>query len=526
MKEAVAVLVLVLVSPSLGATCPCIEGGKWTYKGRDYLYCNNPNKARTSWCPTSLNSDGSYTPDLGMAFCEGEVLTECERLKKEVQATEECPCVEGGDWNYNKEPQSYCADPSGTGKEWCPTRVDKAGNYLDYTWCKESVKVACQAKKEALPPAECPCLPGGQWTFDGENQSYCQRPKKRGRARWCPTSESNVTLQNFRDVDFKYCDSARVLEACKKLEGTMVPTRCPCVDGGKWSHKGKDYTYCNEKDWCAKEVDEAGKYIPGTRARCKDDNKKACDDLYKVSTPEGQTQLYADYTDTTKTCPCFFDLTRNDCACCKNDGVQCGAPMEKYCTAKSLGRQAGCLGVPSHHWTLSNTGYPCFFDTKRTDCGWCATGGAQCGPGPRQGHCYNPDDPSYCNSTPGDCLHINKCDSQATCVFDVKFGKHREHYSCVCNDGWVGNGIQCFDADGNPSVEVEGGSGSTDVSLTLAVSSKYYVYPHNSSQFPAVQGEEDLINNITTLFENGATCANREGCNGTFINMAETPADN
>ena len=69
---------------------------------------------------------------------------------------------------------------------------------------------------------------------------------------------------------------------------------------------------------------------------------------------------------------------------------------------RSEGRQAGCLGIPQHHWTLSTTGFPCFFNTSRfeedffsektfktsrTDCGWCAAGGAQCGEGPNLGQC-------------------------------------------------------------------------------------------------------------------------------------------
>lgn len=519
MKEAVAAVLLVLASPSLAA-CPCIEGGAWSYNGRDYLYCNNPNGARTAWCPTALHADGSYDATLGFAFCEGTVLDECQALRQD--ALPECPCVEGGNWKYKGEPQNYCADPANSGFQWCATKVNNAGNYLDYAICSRAVKESCDLLADAQPPAECPCLPGGQWTFDGERQSYCKRPKRRGRTNWCPTEVTDVTMENFASIKFKYCEGKRVLEACEALEGTQVPTVCPCVDGGQWSHKGNQYSYCEEKNWCAGEVTAEGAYIPGTKQTCNGKRKVACKALHKLKTDEGKNELYGQYTEAGTGCPCWFDLTRSDCACCKAGSVQCGAPLQNYCTSKSLGRQSGCLGVPANHWTLSTTGYPCFFDTSRTDCGWCAIGGSQCGAGARQGHCYDPDDPSYCNSTPGNCLHINKCDSQATCTFEAKFGKHREHHSCVCNAGWTGNGIECFDASGAPSVET--GSGGTDVSLTLAVSSKYYVYPHNSSQFPAVQGEVDLINNITNLFESGATCANREGCNGTFVNMAETPS--
>ena len=96
-----------------------------------------------------------------------------------------------------------------------------------------------------------------------------------------------------------------------------------------------------------------------------------------------------------------------------------------------MGRRAGCTGLPASHWTLSTTGYPCYWNTSRTDCAWCAVGGAQCGPGPHGpdspvgSRCWDAEDPSYCDSIPGDCLHINKCDSQADCNFSVKFGKNQ-----------------------------------------------------------------------------------------------------
>ena len=60
---------------------------------------------------------------------------------------------------------------------------------------------------------------------------------------------------------------------------------------------------------------------------------------------------------------CKFDLSRSDCSCCETNGVQCGEPMQQYCTKKEEGRQAGCLGVPTNHWTLSTTGYPCVTST-------------------------------------------------------------------------------------------------------------------------------------------------------------------
>jgi len=57
----------------------------------------------------------------------------------------------------------------------------------------------------------------------------------------------------------------------------------------------------------------------------------------------------------------------------------------------------------------------------------------------------------------------------------------------------------------------------------MAVSNNYYVYPHNSSEFPTGPGEVDLVNNITALFNAGASCAGKPDCNGTFVNLVESP---
>jgi len=516
--ELTLLLVSVAFDPSQGTSCPCIDGGQWTYQGGSYSYCSNPNSARTSWCPRELNADGSYTADLGFAFCEGDVLTACQAAKEANKPA--CPCVDGGAWKYRGKPQSYCSDPTNAGFTWCATAVDANGNFQsDYAICEGDVKEACDALKEAEPLPECPCLAGGQWTYDGEPQSYCQQPI--GRAPWCPTSSASVTPATMGSVSVQYCEG-RVLEACQVLEGTKIEDSCPCVQGGQWSHRGVQYSYCEEKNWCATEVDDEGKYI-GKFARCKGSTKAACHQLHLLTTSAGQQDMYSDYTTANTGCPCWFDLTRSDCACCTDDGVQCGNPLHQWCTSRSEGRQAGCLGIPQHHWTLSTTGFPCFFNTSRTDCGWCAAGGAQCGEGPNLGQCRDPKDASYCTAAPGDCLRIDSCDSQADCEFDVKFGADHEHHKCVCKTGWTGNGVQCFDSiTGEASVEMVGTS-SGDVSLTMAVSSKYYVYPHNSEQFPTVAGETELLNNITALFDSGASCASRDGCNGTFVSLVESP---
>lgn len=320
----------------------------------------------------------------------------------------------------------------------------------------------------------------------------------------------------------EYC-TGRELEACQLLEGTKQESECPCVDGGQFTYQGNQYSYCETTKWCATEVDSDGGYV-GKFAKCEGEEKAACHELHQLQTPEGKTEMFGEYTVTNTGCPCWFDLTRSDCACCTSNGMQCGAPMQEYCTSKKEGRQAGCLGVPANHWTLSSTGYPCYWDTSRTDCAWCAAGGGQCGSdkGPDStggSRCWDLEDLSYCDSVPGDCKHIPTCDSQATCDFSTKFGEHREVHTCSCKPGWTGNGIQCFDDSTGAASE-----GPSDlVDITLAVSTQYYVYPHDSSQFPLDQ--VDLVSNITAMFEAGASCQTTSGCNGTFVNFDQSGQD-
>ena len=55
-------------------------------------------------------------------------------------------------------------------------------------------------------------------------------------------------------------------------------------------------------------------------------------------------------------CPCWYDLTKSNCACCKEGGQQCGAPKGKYCYDKNklkdkktkmpiVSKSFHCLGV-------------------------------------------------------------------------------------------------------------------------------------------------------------------------------------
>jgi len=512
-------------------TCPCVAG-TWSYGGDSFTYCNNPNNGRTDWCPTQTNSDGSYTSNLPFTYCEGEVKTACQAAKDQNPSS--CPCL--AEWGFRGEYYQFCADPINSGFNWCATEVDSNGDYITgkYEKCSTAVEESCLVAKDAADAVPdttgCPCLSGGQWTFDGERQSYCKQPNGLGKKPWCPTSEAAVFSANYSSVDIAYCHNKKK-KACDLLEGTRLPAQCPCVEGGQFTYQGQTYSYCEELQWCATEVDEAGQFV-GKFARCRGRQKlEACHQLHELTTTQGQQDLFGEFTQTNTGCPCWFDLSREDCACCQNGGVQCGAPMQEWCTSRKEGRQSGCLGVPANHWTLSTTGHPCYWNTSRTDCAWCASGGAQCGPQAETGpdgalgsRCWDPEDSDYCDSVPGNCQHIaGTCDSQAQCKFSAKVGE-REHWQCMCNaPDWTGNGLECFDSDGNPSPETTTSSSSGDVRLTLAVTTDFYVYPQSSSEFPSGEGETNLLANITELFTAGASCASDSSCNGTFVNLQTSP---
>ena len=258
-----------------------------------------------------------------------------------------CPCAE--EWKFDGETYNYCARPGGSNFAWCATETDDDGNYKQgkFTRCTSDVVESCEAAQDKAfdPVAEadtsgCPCVAGGQWTFDGERQSYCQQPKGIGRKPWCPRSQTEITSNNMGSASIAYC-GRKVLKKCQLLEGTRLPTQCPCVEGGQWIYKGKQKSYCETTKFCATEVDEDGKYI-GKNAKCKTKAvRNACHKLHLLTSNAGQEDLFGPFTQTSTGCPCWFDLSRSDCACCESNGVQCGAPMQQWCTSKSVGRVKG-----------------------------------------------------------------------------------------------------------------------------------------------------------------------------------------
>jgi len=172
--------------------------------------------------------------------------------------------------------------------------------------------------------------------------------------------------------------------------------------------------------------------------------------------------------------PCWWDLSRQDCARCKANGVQCGYPMHMWCQDKKLAKKSGCKGIPQYKYTKSSIGYPCYSDPKRSDCAWCIPGNKQCGESAKDkcgNFCKKATD-MPCDGVPTTCENIPKCGNGASCDQKTK--------QCKCDKGFLGNGMQCFDketgeAAANPN-------GNVDISIETA--SQFFVFPNGSLEFP------------------------------------------
>merc|ERR1712002_60771 len=223
---------------------------------------------------------------------------------------------------------------------------------------------------------------------------------------------------------------------------------------------------------------------PSKPSKGKPKPKPSClKDDEKLQIKKGIVYKYHQFTNTTKVKgktvpvanqPCWWDLTRTDCAQCINGGVQCGFPMHKWCQDKKEAKKSGCKGITQFKYTKSMTGYPCYRDLKRTDCAWCLPEKIQCGESKATkcgSFCKKPTDMA-CNGVPTTCKNIPKCGFGAACDQKTK--------ECKCGKGMLGNGYQCFDketgeAAANPK-------GNVDISIESA--SQFFVFPNGSPEFP------------------------------------------
>jgi len=246
-----------------------------------------------------------------------------------------------------------------------------------------------------------------------------------------------------------------------------------------------------------------------------------------------------DFTQSNTGCPCWFDITMN-CACCKNDGVQCGYPMHNYCWPKTKfikrGRDysklgMGCfdkkgngtrnsgIGVASPMNTISATGHPCPWNTTDTSCSFCAVGNWICpeefnvdGSGGKtslSGYYRGKGPYNKCVSErtaqqlykagrhlqvckPTDCkIWPESCSVDATCN-EVEYLPGKKTHLCVCRSGFIGNGIKCVDKD---SGTIRDPTTGVPVGFDLKVTTELFLGPNKSnvtelseSQFSAMTG--------------------------------------
>jgi len=171
--------------------------------------------------------------------------------------------------------------------------------------------------------------------------------------------------------------------------------------------------------------------------------------------------------------PCWWDLSRSDCAKCTNGGVQCGFPMHKWCQPKKK-KQIGCKGIPSNKYTLSSKGYPCYWNPKSTDCAWCLNGKVQCGASKADkcGNMCKKETDMKCDGVLTTCNNIPKCGFGASCDQKTK--------ECKCGKGLFGNGFLCFDKETGEAAPNP--SGNVDISIESA--SQFFVFPNGSPEFP------------------------------------------
>jgi len=235
----------------------------------------------------------------------------------------------------------------------------------------------------------------------------------------------------------------------------------------------------------------------------------------KRTGPKPSDKIFAPYTIPIKNkkCPCWWDMSKKICACCKKvEGVevmQCGFPMHKFCYKKSTNpkKVIGCPGVCNNKYTLSGKGFPCYNDkSKGNNCAVCAKGAFQCyadgitGPDSKDGsRCQDQKNQKYCTSCQGDCRHIpGACPGR--CVNQGKVNKFTKHSQCVCPEGYSGNGIQCYNANGTLLADP-----NTHVELTMDITTEEDEFPFTGENFSSSAELQTLITEMGSV---------ESGCNG------------
>jgi len=216
-------------------------------------------------------------------------------------------------------------------------------------------------------------------------------------------------------------------------------------------------------------------------------------------------------------CPCWWNLNLKNCACCKaGNNMQCGFPMHRWCYKKT---KYGCPGVCNNRFTLSTKGYPCYDGSSDAACAWCVKDGFQCSPwdkftgvGSKDGsRCQKQTNQKYCKSVQGDCKHIPAgCPDKERCVKTGQVGKFIKTHECQCPASHpIGNGMQCYDADGNKLV-----SPDQFVEVEMTLNQTVETFPFTGANIETGVELQSLIESMENVDNTCATASN--GCSATF----------
>jgi len=142
---------------------------------------------------------------------------------------------------------------------------------------------------------------------------------------------------------------------------------------------------------------------------------------------------------TSKDCVCWFDLNRQDCACC----------VEDYCVQTRDTNACVHKDQYKNAWRI-----PYIVDTKKRKYAWCYGHEYWCGQ-TLYPKCYYPGK-KRCSKRSrvyyADLIKQGLVNCHADAAFRAPAGERQER--CVCNDGFIGNGLQCMKPGDDDFVEV------------------------------------------------------------------------